>query len=342
METNLTPGLAELLGNAEKATSKAADLTRQLLTFAKGGVPVLKTVSLEGIVRDTTEFALRGSNVKPVISFADDLRAVSADEGQISQVINNLVINANQAMPDGGTLRIHCRNYTIETRCALPLSAGDYVTITVADQGGGITPEHLSKIFDPFFTTKKTGNGLGLASSYSIIRKHHGHIEVESELGIGTTFTVYLPATLKETEQSEEVDSTIPRGSGRILVLDDEGTIRIITEKTLSKLGYEVVTSEDGWAAIELYRDAQQAGNPFAAVILDLTIPGGMGGRDVIGFLRKMNPEVKAIVASGYSNDPVLAEYREYGFSGMIVKPYTARTLGETLHNVLVRTKVSV
>ncbi|MBW1750864.1 MAG: PAS domain S-box protein, partial [Deltaproteobacteria bacterium] len=172
MESDLRPGLDELLGNAEKALSKAADLTRQLLTFAKGGVPIFKTVSLDGVVRDTAEFALRGSNVKPVISFADDLYAVSVDEGQLSQVINNLVINGRQAMPKGGTIQISCRNCIVETGGALPLPAGNYVIIKVAYQGVGINPEHLAKIFDPFFTTKETGSGLGLASSYSIIRKH--------------------------------------------------------------------------------------------------------------------------------------------------------------------------
>jgi len=252
---------AERLLEARKASMRAKDLTQQLLTFSKGGAPIRKTAFITELIQDSATFALRGSNVKCEFSLPDDLWPVEVDEGQINQVVTNLVINADEAMPKGGILNIRAKNTEIKRRGALPLDIGKYVKIAVEDHGIGIPKEHLDRIFEPYFTTKQKGSGLGLATSYSIIKSHNGYITVESELGVGTTFHVYLPASEKPALEKKEAAKEVPvRGSGRILVMDDEEIIREMLSRTLSLAGYEVELSEDGAEAVELYQRAKESG----------------------------------------------------------------------------------
>jgi PAS domain S-box-containing protein len=329
------PQAAGRLEEAEKASLRARDLTQQLLTFSRGGLPVKKTIGLAQVVRDATGFALRGSRAKSELRISDDLCPVEADEGQISQVIHNLVINADQAMPDGGAITVSCDTVKLRNGEVPPLVAGRYVRISVADQGIGVPKEHFKKIFDPYFTTKQKGSGLGLATCYSIIKRHDGHITLESELGKGAKFSLYLPTSARCEEQRESGPAVPVKGTGRVLVMDDEEMVLDVAGAIMKSLGYDVTTARDGDEAILLVRTARHAGVPFDAVIMDLTIPGGMGGREAIGPIREIDPAVKAIVSSGYSNDPVMAAHREHGFDGVVTKPYTVARLAETLVAVL-------
>ncbi len=337
---SLTVPGAELyrrLIEAESATSRAQNLTTQLLAFSKRNKPVRKPISMAQLLNDVTCFALSGSNVCCKLQVADDLWAVEADEGQIHQVISNLIINADQAMPEGGTVRVCAENVAVGSGEGLPLPAGKYVRITVQDEGVGIPQEHLSKIFDPYFTTKQKGSGLGLAIGYRIVSQHGGIIDVESQVGAGSTFRVYLPACEKQPQSKPQVTASPPQGKGRIILVDDEDLILEAAGDMLRGLGYEVQTVRDGAAAVELYKQGLDAGRPFDAVIMDLTIPGGMGGREAIIKLIELDPEVTAIVSSGYGNDPAITEYEKYGFSGVVAKPYNIHQLATTLHEVLER-----
>jgi CheY-like chemotaxis protein len=325
------PRHTTLLHNAEQASIRARDLTQQLLTFAKGGTPVKEVAAIDALVRDTALFAVSGSNVRCEFDVATDLRAVEVDLGQISQVVNNLVINADQAMPAGGTMRIGLHNVTLDETSPIPLPAGDYLCVNVADTGTGISPEHLDRIFDPYFTTKSKGSGLGLASCYSIIQQHGGHLGVTSELGVGSTFSIYLPTSDRQASAQDAAQQAIPTGAGRILVMDDEEAVRELAAILLGDLGYTVEMAVDGEEAVARYRDAMAAGEPFAAVILDLTIRGAMGGIETIAVLRALDPGVRAVVCSGYSADPVMAQYREYGFCAVVVKPYDVGELAEAV-----------
>lgn len=331
----------DLIKDAEKAIMRAKELTRQLLTFSRGGAPVKKRIQLRNTIIDTANFATRGTNVKCCFNIADDLRPADVDEGQISQVIQNLVINARQAMPTGGEIDITSENIVLaeEMRLgrSLPLSPGTYVRIAVKDKGIGIKPEHLDKIFDPYFTTKQSGSGLGLATCYSIVRNHGGLISVESSPDRGSTFYVYLPASegpadlAGKDERKEEV-----RLNGRILVMDDEAALRTTISTMLKRLGFEhIEVAASGEEAMDLYKKALQAKQPFDVVILDLTVPGGMGGRETIEKLREVDPKVIAIVSSGYANEAIMADYTKYGFKGVIVKPYTFDELKSTLHELM-------
>mgnify|MGYP001098699542 CR=1 FL=1 len=329
----------ERLAEAERASMRAQNLTQQLLTFSKGGAPVKRTASIRELLRDSTLFALSGSNVRCEFYMPDDLWSVEIDEGQISQVINNLVINADQAMPEGGIIKVRAENITLKTGHSLPLTDGEYVKISVEDQGIGISKEHLQRVFDPYFTTKQKGSGLGLATSYSIIKNHGGYITAESRVGVGSTFHVYLPASPEKipTDKGKVKEKPVV-GRGRILLMDDERYIRNLLDRMLDSIGYEVTLATDGVEAIELYREAKDSGRPYDAVILDLTVPGGMGGKVAIQRLKEIDPEVKAIVSSGYSDDPVLSDFGEYGFSGFIAKPYRIRELSSVLHKVITET----
>ena len=323
------------LDESEKAVWRARDLTQQLLTFSKGGAPVKKTASIEQIVMDSASFVLRGSNVRCEFIVPENVWPVEADEGQMSQVINNLIINSDQAMPDGGIIKVHIENLPDGQKDLLTLKQGKYVKISIEDHGVGIPEEHLQKIFDPYFTTKQRGSGLGLATVYSIIKSHEGYISVESKVGTGTTFHIYLPASengLRLTGVSEERSI---EGSGRILVMDDEEIIREVAVEILGHQGYRVVACCDGADALEEYRKARESDDPYVAVILDLTVPGGMGGKETMKKLREIDSKVIGIVSSGYSNDPILAHYREYGFSGVAAKPYNLKELGRVLHELL-------
>lgn len=323
----------EMLSEAETASLKAQALTKQLLTFAKGGAPVKETTSIKDFLKESSSFLLRGSNSTCKFSIAEDLWPAEFDAGQMSQVINNIVINANQAMPEGGTIQVTADNLKIEIRHNLPVKPGRYIKISIVDQGGGIADKHLSKIFDPYFTTKQKGNGLGLAMAYSIIKKHEGHITVESQLGVSTTFHIYLPASEKTVSEKEE--AKLVKGQGRILVMDDEASLRNLIERMLENLGYESEVAADGAEAIQMYKEAQESEKPYVAVILDLTVPGKMGGKECVTKLLDIDPEVKAIVSSGYSDDPVMSNFQEFGFKGMMPKPFESLSLSKVLHEVL-------
>ncbi len=339
---HLNPGdhLYEDLMAAEKASLRARDLSQQLLTFSKGGDPVKRILSIGNIIKESANFTRRGSNIHSNFIIEDNLWPVEADEGQIGQVINNLVINAIQAMPGGGTIHVSAENVVLGQKSGLPLQEGRYVKITIEDTGSGIPKEHLQKIFDPFFTTKPDGSGLGLAVTFSIVKKHNGCITVESESGVGARFHVYLPATDKQALEDISGDDRNIFGKGRVLVMDDEEMVRDVTSAMLQHLGYDVVLSFDGAEAIALYKKAKESGQPFDAVIMDLTIPGGMGGREAMESLLKIDPGIKAIVASGYSNDTVIANYAKYGFCGFIEKPFKVASLGKILSVIMEKNQI--
>jgi PAS domain S-box-containing protein len=324
------------LVETEKATMRAKNLTHQLLTFAKGGVPVTKTVDLSNTIVESAEFILRGTNLKCECYIAENLWPVEADLGQINQVIHNLVLNAYQSMSGGGPCRLEAKNILIRDDDPIPLPEGQYVKISIHDNGTGISPEHINKIFDPYFTTKTNGTGLGLPTAYSIVKKHSGLLTFDSEFGKGSTFHVFLPASDKTVHPIEdEAHPELFMGEGRILLMDDEEFVRIIASALLEHLGYTVDTALEGKEALDLYRKAQESGEKYAVVIMDLTVPGGMGGKDTILELKKLDPDVKTIVSSGYANDPILANYKEYGFDGMVPKPYKVEELSKTLHQVI-------
>ncbi|MEQ8221812.1 MAG: PAS domain S-box protein [Candidatus Eremiobacterota bacterium] len=325
--------LREVLTMAQEASLRARDLTRQLLTFSRGGAPVKKTGTITQLLKEITYFSLQGSNVRCEFNIPASIWNVEMDEEQISQAVQNLVINADQAMPEGGIIRIFAENVYIEETNELPLKTGRYVKISVKDHGPGIAREYLTKIFDPYFTTKQKGSGLGLATTYSIIKRHHGHITLESRTGEGTTFSFFLPASEKDFDV-EEIKHPL-KSHGKILVMDDDEMIRRLMPLLLPRLGYEVELAADGTEAIALYEKARYTDKPFDLVIMDLTIPGGMGGKEAIEKLLAMDPSVKAIVSSGYSNDPVMADCRDYGFKSVITKPYNVNNLGEILYKVL-------
>jgi PAS domain S-box-containing protein len=336
--------LQNSLEQAEKASLRAKALTKQLLTFSKGGAPVTELASLTELLKETARFALRGSKVKCHFSIPAGLWHAEIDAGQVSQVIQNLVINAQQSMPIGGTIELTAENIALsETQSlgrGLPLKAGNYVRIAVADHGTGIPGYHMEKIFDPFFTTKQKGSGLGLATSFSIARQHGGHISVESELGAGSTFYFYLPASTEivtpKHDKRDKKEAIKPAGKARILVMDDEQDVREIAGRMLWNIGYQDIEfAVDGAEAIKLYKAAMETGNPFTVAILDLTIAGGMGGEEAVKKLLKIDSGVKAIVSSGYADDPVIAKYGEYGFSGMVAKPYTIEELGKAVQDVI-------
>ncbi|MEA3267493.1 MAG: LytS/YhcK type 5TM receptor domain-containing protein [Candidatus Fermentibacteria bacterium] len=327
-----------LLKEAEKASLRAKDLTRQLLTFSKGGDPVRETASITQVITDSADFVLHGSNVKCRYALPGDLWLVDIDTGQMSQVIQNLVINARHAMPEGGEIDISCENIadiTAETGLSLP--GEKYIKITIADTGGGIPEKYLDKIFDPYFSTKQEGSGLGLAVTHSIINKHDGHISVRSKPGEGTTFTIYLPASAEQISRDagEEAQKPEKAVKSTILIMDDEEIIRDLAKQMLSHFGHDVLLARDGREAIAIFKEHHHSGNPVDVIIMDLTIPGGMGGKETITEILKIDPAARAIVSSGYSNDPVMANYRQHGFKASIGKPFEMAKLKEIINSVL-------
>ncbi|MBK8477896.1 MAG: response regulator [Opitutaceae bacterium] len=326
----------DCLRDAERGAQRARDLTHQLLTFAKGGDPLRAAEVVPEIVREAAEFVLRGSAVKCDYDFEAGLWAADVDRGQIGQVVHNLVLNAAQAMPQGGVVRVKARNTTLAANEVAALPAGRYVVLTLADTGPGMAVAVLAKLFDPYFTTKKGGSGLGLATVHSIVLRHRGHIEVQSTLGHGTVFRIWLPAAAGEAAEPATARAVVPtRLSGRVLVLDDEEDIRRLVVSLLRRLGLDPVAVADGAAAIRAYTEARDEGRPFALTIMDLTVPGGMGGREAMETLRRLDPTIRAIVSSGYSNDPVMANFGEYGFRGRVEKPYAVEKLMECIGRVL-------
>jgi PAS domain S-box-containing protein len=341
------------LEDTERAITQAKNLTQQLLTFSKGGAPIKKVSSIREIVVSSANFALSGSMVyveyeiqDPSTGSGEPLWPVEVDPGQIGQVISNIVINADQAMPEGGTVKISIENKFLGRSHGMVkeglLKKGKYVRISIEDHGGGIPKDRLSKIFDPYFTTKQKGSGLGLTTCYSIVKNHQGLITVESELGKGSVFHIYLPATDKPllTEKEEDdlkrlISKPKPMTPKRVLVMDDMELMLKVAGEMLINLGYKVETVPDGEKAIELYREAMESRSPFDAVILDLTVPGGMGGKEAIEKLLQIDPDIKAIVSSGHADDPIMSEYEKFGFSGVVCKPYSLSELSSVLRKVM-------
>ncbi len=348
MHTNPNDEIHKDLEDARKVIYKSKGLSQQLLILSRGGAPVKNTLSISELIKDSARLAWSGLNVKYEIGIPDGLWLVEADKGQICQVISNLIINADQAMPEGGNIKLWAENINVVEKDLLPVEEGRYVKITIEDHGTGISQEHLQKIFDPYYTTKQNGSGLGLSITYSIMKKHDGHITVESEIGVGTTFHIYLPASREETRvksvlkeakgvspepvEGKEASITL---KGKVLLMDDEYVIRATLSKHLRHLKYEVETAKDGSEAIRLYKSASESGKPFDAAIMDLTISGGMGGKETIKKLLEIDPEARAIVVSGYANDPIMANHKRYGFRGVLAKPHEIHELDETLQKVI-------
>lgn len=323
------------LAEAEKASLRAKNLAQQLLTFSIGGEPIKKTVLLNALIRESALFSLRGTQIRCNFTIQEDLRPVEVDEGQINQVINNLVINAVQASPAGSTIEIAAENVAVTGTEVSPLSPGQYVRFTVQDFGMGILKEHLTKIFDPFFSTKQHGSGLGLATAYSIISKHGGLITVTSELAAGTTFHVYLPVSDRQVDILPVEEEQPLHGRGRVLVMDDEEIIRDVAGEMLREMGYSVEVTCNGTEALEAFARGRRSGEQFDLVILDITIPGGLGGQQTLERMIEIDPHVRAIVSSGYSQDPIMSNYRKYGFKGVAAKPYRIKELGDAVAAVL-------
>lgn len=325
------------LKTVEKATLNAAKLTKQLLAFSKGGAPVKQTAVLSEIIEETAEFALKGTPIKVLCSLPPGLWAVEIDTGQISQVLHNLMLNAYQAMPGGGLIKISARNKSVPLKNEMMLKPGNYVMVTIEDQGTGIPEEILTKIFDPYFTTKEQGTGLGLASSYYIIKNHDGYIGVSSKVECGSTFYIYLPASAKKPVPITRPRKLFSEEKGkRILLMDDEPFIRNSVKEFLEGYGYKVQVAEEGAKAVILYNKGKEMSEPFDVVIMDLTIPGGIGGKEAAQEILKIDPKAKIIVSSGYSNDPVLANYLEYGFCNVITKPFLLEDLREKIVTSLI------
>jgi PAS domain S-box-containing protein len=326
--------IKECLDKAQAVFGQAKSLTQQLLTFAKGGSPVRKVASISELLRDLSSFALSGTNVKPELLVSDDLWSCEVDIGQFGEVINNCVINARQAMPDGGIVTIGAENVTLSARDAVPLSPGRYVRIYIQDRGTGIPKHLLARVLDPFFTTKQTGTGLGLTIAYSIVKRHHGYLEITSQEGVGTLVNMYLPASVERpSERADNLPAPRPE-RGRVLLMDDEVFVLDAMRGVVESIGFTVVTATGGAEAVKTFVDEKAAGRAFDAVILDLTIPGGFGGKQVLSELRAHDPAVKAIATSGYSEDPVMSEPRDFGFVAALRKPYTIQELAGILREV--------
>jgi len=331
-----------LLNEAQRASILAKALTRKLITFSKGGAPIKKIVPILPLVKRATEFSLSGSNIKCEFHISDELWLVEIDETQIGQAIYNLVMNAREAMRDGGTIRVAAENANIAD--GIPtLKEGKYVKISFNDEGIGIPKRHLRKIFDPYFSTKEMGTqkgmGLGLSICHSIIKGHGGDVGVKSQKGVGAIFNIYLPASdgkaSKEKPEKSQMKASPVVGKGRILVMDDEKMIRNLAGEILSYLGYKVSLSKDGAKAIDIYKNAMGSEEPFDAVILDLTVRGGMGGKEAIRKLMKIDPHVTGIVSSGYSDDSVMTDFGKYGFKGVVAKPYSVNEVSVVLDEVI-------
>jgi PAS domain S-box-containing protein len=325
----------QLLEEANRASTRAGDLTLQLLTFSSGGAPIKKPASIRKIIKDAARLALSGSSIQCEDHIEDNLWTVEVDEGQLNQVFLNLITNAKQALKDGEKVIIRAENTIIKKDRVTSFMPGEYIKISIEDTGVGISEEDIPKIFDPYFTTKLKGKGLGLAVVHSILTNHGGHITLMSTLGVGTTFFIYLPASKRKMIKKKIPSEIVYKGKGRVLIMDDEEMVRNILGGLLIDLGYEIGNASEGAEAIRMYTQAKKSKKPFDAVIMDLTIPGGMGGKDAIKKLKKIDPLVKAIVASGYSNDPIMADFKEYGFKAAISKPYNVLEVGKILQDVL-------
>jgi PAS domain S-box-containing protein len=320
----------EILDQAAVACKRATSLASQHLTFGKGGAPVRRPTQLAANVRDAVDLARAGATASIELFMGCDLWPADIDVEQISHALHNILLNARQAMPEGGTIEVRAENVVLDAN-SLPISGGRYVMISIADHGCGIRADVLPSIFDPYFTTKPNGRGLGLASVNAIVAKHEGHITVRSTLGVGTTFSVYLPACTAVEAAENASGEPLQPGSGRILVMDDEEPICQLLARILEQLGYEVGCARNGVEAIELYQRAKDSRRCFDAVLVDLTIPGGMGGEEVAARLRQIDNSVVLIVSSGYSNTPIMSEFRRHGFDDVLSKPWTPIQVAEVL-----------
>jgi CheY-like chemotaxis protein len=321
---------SEYLETALGSLNRARALTMQLLTFAKGGAPIQRIEPLSPLIRETVGFALSGSSVSCAFAMADDLWPCNIDRNQIGQVIDNIVINAQQAMPAGGNIEIAASNVPVGEGEHALLVAGDYVRVSIKDSGVGIPKGVLPYVFDPFYTTKTDGHGLGLTVCHSIVRRHGGCIDVESEPGKGSTFRVYLPASRNPPEVAAATTARHP-GAGTVIAVDDQEVVRNTVREMLESLGYAVVCLSDGKAALEFYKRECMAGQRFAAILLDLTMPGGMGGRELLAEIRKVSQAIPVFAMSGYANDGVMTAPAEHGFSGSIAKPFRLAELSAML-----------
>jgi nitrogen-specific signal transduction histidine kinase/CheY-like chemotaxis protein len=325
----------EHIRKAMEVAMRARALTKQLLTFAVGGTPVTKTGTIVDIVADTVEIAMSGSNVKYDCDIEPGTWLVDMDEGQIAQVISNLVINARQSMKNGGAIQIEVKNEVIDEGRFPRISSGRYVCISITDHGEGIPPENVLRIFDPYFSTKRFGYGLGLAASLSIVKNHRGYIDVKSQVGTGSTFHVYLPASKKEKVAEKRTPSLPSLKKKKVLVMDDKKMVCEVLAKMLSRLGGEVLVTTGGRQALKVASQVVRQGNQLDLAILDLTIPGEMGGQEVFQELRKIDPAVKGIVSSGYYPSNVMSDFSKHGFSGVLQKPYLFKDLCDVLNTVL-------
>jgi len=324
----------EHLDSAEKAAQRARDLNEQLLNFSKTNPPKKKTVSIRELIKDSINFILRGSNIICDCRIPDPAAMVEVDAGQMNQVFNNLIINAVQSMPNGGTVGVYAENVLVESGHEIPLSKGNYVKITVQDHGTGIAEADIPRIFDPYFSTKENGHGLGLSTTYTIVKNHSGHIKVTSKLNGGTVFHIYLPASGETPTATPDTQGELFPGHGKILVMDDEQAIRDLAGEMLNLLGYEVFFAKDGEVALKSYKRQMLSHHPFDVVLMDLTVPGGMGGRKTIQKLLDMDPGAKVIVTSGYVEDPIMLHFENHGFKGAIAKPYKMLELSKLLHEI--------
>ncbi len=327
--------LLACLDGALEALASAKDLSKQLLVFSQGGAPRRKLASLADLVRASTQFTLRGSGVACDFDVATDLWSAEVDEGQVSQVINNIVLNAVQAQPDGGRIEVKAENVRLPDGSPTPIAAGDYVRVSWRDHGPGVPQEQLARVFDPYYTTKAGGSGLGLTTSHTIVTKHGGHLRAESRVGEGTTLHVYLPASRSAAPARRESTKRLRNGTGRVLVVDDDPSIRETARRLLGKLGYRCAAAADGREGARLYREAIENGERFDAVLMDLTLPGSAGGKEAMAEILRIDAKARGIVSSGYSSDDVLSNPSAHGFQSALLKPYGVEDLAQALHTLI-------
>ncbi|MBN2789824.1 MAG: response regulator [Candidatus Delongbacteria bacterium] len=331
------PKIKKYLDSTIKTLSRAKNLTQQLLTFSKGGEPEIKVNNLNDFLKDTVQFALSGSKISSEISINEDLWVCEFDANQMGQVIDNIVINAQQAMPSGGTISVIADNIKLKKNEHNILTEGKYIRIQIKDQGIGIPQSIIDRIFDPFFTTKKIGSGLGLATSYSIVKKHKGHIDVESTPEKGSTFTICLPASEKKFQDEKNFKTNNINGTGKVLVMDDEEIIRNTLKEMLDYFGFATIESCDGTEAIGIFKELKNNKDELAAIFLDITIPGGMGGKEAIKHIRDIDSTIPVIVSSGYSEDPIIQNPEKFGFTASIQKPFTLEDLKNTIFKYVIK-----